>query len=94
MFELRYERGLFVYSVPNEQAEGGFMVCYSMQAVPRKEDGSLTDLIVSEGGPVTLESRQAIHYCPWCGVWLSRFYRGRLDQFYDEKIAAALGPSA
>ncbi|MEM8559615.1 MAG: hypothetical protein AAGG50_17480 [Bacteroidota bacterium] len=34
MFEGRHERGLCVYAVPNEQADGGFMVCYAMQADP------------------------------------------------------------
>jgi hypothetical protein len=90
-FERRHERGLFVFAEPpvtDGQRPASFWL--AMRSVQEKDLERVRELNAPDI-PMTLQTWYPIHYCPWCGVELSRQYIKQWDLLVDPVLSQEHG---
>ena len=92
-YKQRHERGIFICVLPPTptfQTEPLFH--FGMRAIERNRAGELQEAAKGRmNGCMSLSGGAGIRYCPWCGVALTKFYRGTWRQLLDERITNELG---
>jgi hypothetical protein len=56
-----------------------------MRAVEKNSIGSFS--ISPPDVPLTISTRIPIHFCPWCGIKLAKFYKKHFQLLSDKTIA-------
>jgi hypothetical protein len=86
-FEVRDERGLFVFAgpTPGMTTEPSFYI--GTRPVDRADSVKLQENLSRLPVPVNLLCRTGLRFCPWCGVELVRFYRDTWRELVDERIS-------
>ena len=82
-FEARDRAGLYILATSTIHGIDGdpsFWIC--MRSVELDEFGKLNSPI-----KVILATQARITHCPWCGVELESFYRGRCSELLDELLS-------
>ncbi len=85
MYKKRFDRGIFVFA-DKEDTTGEVSFWLGMRCVEHNELKNLTEICFSDKLPITVSTRVPIHFCPWCGKKLIKYYRRNYDFFSDIEI--------
>ena len=88
----RRDPTLFVFADPPVDDELRFwLATRAMPWAALQEDPPLQ---IPPHLPLIVSTRRPIHFCPWCGTKLARFYKRRFEQLLDPELSSEFGPQA
>ena len=85
-FSERGDRTIFVFAEPPNEFIDRVTFWIAMRAVTQDALSELHPLALPPETFLTIATRKAISFCPWCGTRLARFYRRRYSQLVDAKL--------
>ncbi len=85
MYKKRFDRFMFVFA-DKDNTTGEVTFWLGMRCVEHKELKNITKISVPDNLPITINTSVPIHFCPWCGKKLIKYYKHRYDFFLDMEI--------
>ncbi len=85
MYKKKSDRGIFVFA-DKDDTSGEVSFWLGMRCIKHNQLRNLTEISFPDNLAITLNTRVPIHFCPWCGKELIKYYKHTYDFFIDTEI--------